>query len=383
MAKSEKRFKIALIFGTRPEIIKLSPLMRLFRKKRVPYFMVHTGQHYSPELDAIFFKDLKLPQPKYCLRLRSRAAHLQGAHTGRMMARLEEVMLKENPSHVLVQGDTNTVLAGALAASKLSTAHLSTGRHYTLGHVEAGLRSFDRRMPEEINRFVADHLSDLCFAPSPAAGEQLKKEGVAPEKIHLTGNTIVDAVMQNIEIARSREKRMALPGHAAGDYILATLHRQENVDHPGRLDGILDGIRRASRALSLPVILPVHPRTKARIKQFGLRVPEQVQMVAPVGFLEFLILESRAKLVMTDSGGVQEESCILHVPCVTLRTSTERPETVQAGANTVAGIRPKDIERCAVRMSRTAWRWKNPFGDGHAAERILNLIYGIPARKSP
>lgn len=372
------KFKIALIFGTRPEIIKLSPLMRHFAKEKVPYFMIHTGQHYSPEMDRIFFSELKLPAPQYELHVRSKAAWRQGDHTGRMLVGIEEALLKGSPTHVLVQGDTNSVLAGALVSSKVSTTRSYTGMRYVLAHVEAGLRSFDREMPEEINRFISDHVSDILFAPTRNSREQLVREGVEPGKIFVTGNTIVDAVFQNLEIARKTVDEQALLDGVGREFILVTLHRQENVDHPARLQEILSGIDEAARTLGRTALFTMHPRTRAKVRRFKVSVPRSIRVMPPVGFLEFLILESRASLVMSDSGGIQEESCILGVPCVTLRTTTERPETVQVGANTIAGIERRGIVRSAKRMARARSQWKNPYGDGHAAERMLAILRRHP-----
>jgi UDP-N-acetylglucosamine 2-epimerase (non-hydrolysing) len=370
----KKPLKVGLVFGTRPEIIKLSSLMRLFEKTRTPYFMVHTGQHYSYTMDRVFFKELRLPQPDYALHVRSKSPVLQGDHTGRMLALIERVLLKENPSHVLVQGDTNTVLAGSLAASKISTTRSFSGLSYILGHVEAGLRSYDREMPEELNRFISDHLSDRLFAPTAVARRNLLAEGVDKRKIFVTGNTVVDAVFQNLAIAREAAAERPVDRPARGRYILVTLHRQENVDEPKRLAGILRGIEESSRRLGWPVLFPMHPRTRLKVKKFGIRFSGRIAVTEPVGYFEFLDLQSRAGLVLTDSGGVQEEACILGVPCVTLRTTTERPETVAAGANALAGVESGPIARAAARMAAKRKAWKNPYGDGKAAERILRVL---------
>ena len=369
-----KKIKVALVFGTRPEIIKLSSLMRLFEKTRTPYFMIHSGQHYSFEMDKVFFKELDLPVPQYALGIKSKSPVLQGDHTGRMLAHIEEVLLKEKPTHVLVQGDTNTVLAGSLAASKISTTSSFSGLRFTLGHVEAGLRSFDREMPEEINRFISDHLSDVLFPPTEAAKKNLLREGVDKKKIVVTGNTIVDAVKQNLRIAERCVKLKDLIGYDPGKFILVTLHRQENVDEPKRLAGVLRGIDEAAKRLKMPVVFPMHPRTQVKIKSFGLKTGPHVFVMQPVGYFEFLVLQSHASLIFTDSGGVQEEACILRVPCVTIRTTTERPETIAAGANVLAGVEPAKIVKSALRMAGKKRAWKNPYGDGRAAERILAAL---------
>ena len=358
------KLKIGVLFGTRPEIIKLSPVLRLLRKTRANYFALHTGQHYSYEMDKLFFNQLQLPAPKHKLSLPRTGRH--GEQTGRMLIEIESILLHEKPDVVLVQGDTNSVLAGALAASKIPGTRI--------GHVEAGLRSYDRQMPEELNRLVTDHLADYLFAPTSEARNILLREGIDRRKVTVTGNTIVDAVFQSLEIARKKVNLDKIfPGARKGFYLL-TLHRQENVDDRATFKAILEGLERVWRAQKLPIIFPMHPRTKKRLAQFNLRLPKGVQAIRPVGFLEFLRLEEKAGLILTDSGGVQEEACILKVPCVTLRTSTERPETVKAGGNLIAGHQPNFIFKSAQKILSKPREWKNPFGDGRSAERILNIL---------
>jgi len=352
---------IAIILGTRPEIIKMAPIIRECERRALDYFVLHTGQHYSHQMDSIFFEQLELPAARYSLDVGS-ASHAE--QTGRIMAGVEKVLMDERPDVVLVQGDTNTVLAGALAASKL---------HIKVGHVEAGLRSYDRTMPEEINRVVADHISDYLFAPTENSRENLRKEGISDEKIHVTGNTIVDSVYQNLEIARRKVNVLSDLGLAPKEYFLVTAHRQENVDSRERLAEIIKGLEMVSREFSLPVVFPVHPRTRKMAAEFGFEF-DGIRAIEPLGFLEFLQLETNARMALTDSGGVQEETCILGVPCVTLRENTERPETVEVGANVLAGTGSEKIMNCAMRMLETDTRWKNPFGDGHTGEKIVNIV---------
>ncbi len=317
--------KFCIILGTRPEIIKMSPIIRECLKRNLDFFTIHTGQHYSYEMDRIFFEELKLPVPQYNLDVGS-GSH--GHQTGKMLAGIEDILIKEKPDIVYIQGDTNTVLAGALAASKL---------HIKIGHVEAGLRSFDRTMPEEVNRVIADHISDLLFAPTEASKALLLKEGIPESKIFVTGNTIVDAVNENLKIADNSNILERL-GLKPKEYMLSTLHRQENVDDKARLLEIMKGLGEVSKKYMMPIVLPIHPRTKKMIKEFGIQLPEGVRAIEPLGFMEFLKAEANAKLVLTDSGGVQEECCILGVPCVTLRENTERPETITVGANILGRI---------------------------------------------
>lgn len=355
--------KIGVILGTRPEIIKMSPIIRECEKRGLDYFTLHTGQHYSYKMDQIFFEDLELPQPEHNLDVGS-GSHAQ--QTGKIMAGIEEVLDHERPDMVLVQGDTNTVLAGALAASKM---------HIKVGHVEAGLRSFDRRMPEEINRVVADHLSDYLFVPTTTARKNLLREGILEEKISITGNTIVDAVYQNLEISKRKVCPLEDLGLAENEYFLVTIHRAENVDNRERLKEILKGFVLISKEFSLPVIFPVHPRTRKRIEDFGIDLDE-TRAIDPVGFLEFLQLETGARLVLTDSGGVQEETCILGVPCVTLRDNTERPETLEVGSNILTDNDARLINKNVLLMMERGEEWVNPFGDGNAGKRILSIFFG-------
>lgn len=353
--------KLSIILGTRPEIIKMSPLIRECEKRNLDYFVLHTGQHYSYEMDKAFFDDLELPEPAYNLDVGS-GSHAE--QTGKIMEGIEKVIIEEKPDVVLVQGDTNTVLAGTLAASKI---------HIKVGHVEAGLRSYDRSMPEEINRVVADHVSDYLFAPTELSKQNLLKEGIEESKIFVTGNTIVDAVFQNLEISNKKVNVLNILSLKSKEYFLLTSHRAENVDNREHLGKLFEGISAIQKEYSLPVIFPVHPRTEKRIQEFGFSF-KGIRAIRPVGFLEFLQLEANARLVFTDSGGVQEETCILETPCVTLRNNTERPETLEVGSNILAGVEPDRIIKSAVKMMSGKKSWINPFGDGRAAENIIDAL---------
>jgi UDP-N-acetylglucosamine 2-epimerase (non-hydrolysing) len=354
----DRLLKICLVFGTRPEIIKLSPIMRYCESKKMDYFMVHTGQHYSYSMDKVFFSELSLTKPKYRLNT-SRAGASQ---IGVMISEIIKIFSKNRPDIVLVQGDTNSVLAGALAASTLGIP---------VGHVEAGLRSFDRAMPEERNRVLTDHLSSLLFAPTKEASENAAKECIEAKKIFITGNTIVDATYQNLELSRKSNilKKMKL---TKKQYILATVHRQENVDNKERFSNILRGFEAIQKRFDMPVICPLHPRSRKMMKRFGIKA--QITLTEPLGFLDFLQLENNARLILTDSGGVQEEACILGVPCVTLRNNTERPETIKVGMNMLAGTNPERILRSAEKMINIRAGKKNPFGDGKATEKIMDIV---------
>lgn len=351
---------ILIVIGTRPEIIKMSPVMRECLKKGLEFAVLHTGQHYSYDMDRIFFDQLDLASPDYNLDVGS-GTH--GVQTAAILTGVEKILLEHPPGIVLVQGDTNTVCAGALAAAKL---------HIPVGHVEAGLRSFDRSMPEEINRIIADHISDRLFAPTEISRQNLLHEGIAAEKITKTGNTIVDALQQNIQIGRQKVHPLEDLSLEPGGYFLVTAHRAENVDNHDRLAEILAGLRKISDCFGLPVVFPMHPRTQKMVHEFSLST-DGIRVIDPVGYLEFLMLESKATLVLTDSGGVQEESCILSVPCVTLRENTERPETIDTGSNMLAGTSPEKILSSVKEMINIPRTWNNPFGTGDAARRIIEV----------
>lgn len=352
---------LGIILGTRPEIIKMAPIIRLCEERATPYYLLHTGQHYSHELDKAFFTDLELPDPTFNLNVGS-GTHAE--QTASILLGVEKTLQKSETSIALVEGDTNTVLAGALAAAKL---------HVPVGHVEAGLRSHDRSMPEEVNRVVADHLSDLLFAPTEESKQNLLNEGIPEEKIHVTGNTIVDAVHQNLKMAQEKSTILQQLSLDPKQYVVATAHRAENVDHKDKLAGIIQGLSLVAEHLDMPVVYPIHPRTQKMIKEFRLTT-KNLKLIKPLGYLDFLALEAASSLVLTDSGGVQEEACILGVPCATLRENTERPETLQVGSNILVGTDPDRILRGAQEMSRRKTGWHNPFGDGKAAEKILTII---------
>jgi len=338
---------IAIILGTRPEIIKMSPIIRECKRKKIDFFILHTNQHYSKSLDRIFFNELELPRAKYNLDIGSGT---QAEELGRMLISIEKVLIKERPDIILVEGDTNTVLAGALAAVKL---------HIKVGHIEAGLRSYFREMPEEINRILTDHCSDFLFAPTKMAKEILTNEGICKGKIFITGNTIVDAVHQNLKKGQNKSKILKELGLRKNEYLLATIHRPENVDKKQRLKNILKGLELVYKKFKLPVVFSIHPRTEKMISKFELKIPKGINLIKPIGFLDFLQLEKDAKLVLTDSGGVQEETCILRIPCVTLSANSQK------------------ILNCVSKMLNRKRNWGNPFGNGKAAKKIIEIINKI------
>ncbi|WP_178917798.1 non-hydrolyzing UDP-N-acetylglucosamine 2-epimerase [Natronomonas gomsonensis] len=358
--------QLAFVLGTRPEIIKMAPLIRECEQRDQPFVLIHTGQHYSDSLDSVFFDQLELPTPDYHLGVGS-ASH--GEQTGTMVIQIEEVLLEVEPSVVFVQGDTNSVLASAIAGSKLDCE---------LAHVEAGLRSFDRDMPEETNRVVADHVSDYLFAPTEQSREYLLDEGRPEEDIYVTGNTVVDALYQNRELAREKSDVFAELDMVNEEYFLMTAHRAENVDDEGRFRELLSGVAKAAETHGATVIYPIHPRARNQLDEFAIDVSERIRLTEPQEYLDFLRLEADANLILTDSGGVQEEACVLRVPCVTLRDNTERPETLDVGANRLSGTAPESIQEEARRMLSKPTEWANPFGDGKAAAEMLDIVAKQP-----
>jgi UDP-N-acetylglucosamine 2-epimerase (non-hydrolysing) len=354
--------ELLIVYGTRPEIIKLSSIIRQARSGGREVVTVHTEQHWSHDLAGRFLTELQLPAPNYQLDARY---HTPNEQIALMLKKLDPILARHRNSIVIVQGDTNSTLAGALGAKK---------RGMPVAHVEAGLRSYDSRMPEELNRVLVDHMANWLFPPTDVQSGILGKEGISPDKIHVVGNTIADVLRVYRTAIKTPGVLMGRFGLQAGGFALLTLHRQENVDHPGVLAGILSGIERIGSEHALPILWPIHPRTEDRIRQASMAVPDGVRLVPPLGYLETLQLQKAARLVLTDSGGLQEEAAILGVPCVTLRTSTERPETISIGSNTLAGVEPESMAQAARDSLSSSTTWVHPYGDGHTAERILTAI---------
>lgn len=358
--------KIVSIVGARPNFMKIAPILRaLSAVKECTSILVHTGQHYDHALSTQFFQELGIPAPDVNLEVGS-GGH--GTQTGEIMKRLEPELIALEPDWVVVVGDVNSTLAAALVAAKL---------HIPVAHVEAGLRSFDRRMPEEINRVVADVLSSLLFVTEPAGVTQLRNEGIPQDRIHLVGDVMIDtALAMRPQAEATRDARWA--GRLPPRYGLVTLHRPSNVDDPLQLEAILDALEQASQRL--PLIFAVHPRTESRLKTFGLwqRLSEMPGIILqpPLGYLEFLGLLTRATAVITDSGGIQSEAAWLKVPCLTLRDSTERPITLELGVNRLLGTDPRALLPALESLLRGDWPTPgtSPLLDGHAAERIVSLL---------
>jgi UDP-N-acetylglucosamine 2-epimerase (non-hydrolysing) len=355
---------IVHVVGARPNYMKIAPLMEALRSVAdVRQILVNTGQHYDEAMSKGFLRELALPVPDRDLEVGS-ASH--AVQTAKVMIGFEDVCLAERPDLVVVVGDVNSTMAATLVAAKLQIP---------VAHVEAGLRSGDRTMPEEINRLVTDRLADLLLTPSPDADEHLKAEGVPPETIVLVGNIMIDTLMRHLPIATLDRLRPRLDLKARS-YAVLTLHRPSNVDRAATFKGILEAVHEIAR--DLPIVFPVHPRTRERVREFGLeRYFEGVTLTEPLGYIDFLSLTSNARLVLSDSGGLQEESTALGIPCLTLRENTERPVTVTHGTNRVVGMNPANIlagYRAAMAMSQTDLARRPPLWDGHTAERIAAVL---------
>lgn len=356
--------KIITVIGARPQFIKAAAVSNAFSKiDGVEEILLHTGQHYDPNMSDVFFDELGIPKPKYNLGV---GGGMHGAMTGAQLAGIEDVLVRERPDCVLVYGDTNSTLAGALAAVKL---------HIPVAHVEAGLRSFNRRMPEEINRVVTDHVSDLLFAPTAAAMGHLENEGVDRAKCHQIGDVMFDAALMFGERARQSSRILDRLNLKAGGFALATIHRAENTDDLARLKVILTAFQRISE--NMPIVWPIHPRTRKILDQDGLKqlLGDRVMLIDPVGYLDMVMLEQSAALITTDSGGVQKEAFFYRVPCVTLRDETEWVELVESGWNRL--VPPTDVEvlvKMAVGAIGSQGEDIAPYGDGKASERIVQVL---------
>jgi UDP-N-acetylglucosamine 2-epimerase (non-hydrolysing) len=357
-----RRFRVVAVAGARPNFMKVAPLLRAFGASgRFDTHLVHTGQHYDEAMSESFFRELGIAKPDVNLGVGS-GSH--AAMTAEVLRQIEPILIEQKPDALVVVGDVNSTLAAALAASKLGVR---------IAHVEAGLRSGDRTMPEEINRVLTDAISDWLFVTEPAGRENLLREGVAAERIHLVGNVMIDTLVANL--ARAREQgTLARLGLRAGEYAALTLHRPSNVDDPAKLAALFAVLEELER--ELPVVFPVHPRTRAAIAQkLGGRAP-RLRTTEPLGYLDFLALMADARFVLTDSGGVQEETTALGVPCLTLRDNTERPITVSEGTNTLAGTDPAAI-RAEIQklLAGETKRGRVPsLWDGHAATRIAAVL---------
>ncbi|WOS40456.1 non-hydrolyzing UDP-N-acetylglucosamine 2-epimerase [Xanthomonas rydalmerensis] len=353
---------ISYVLGTRPEIIKLASLIAASERDGLRFSIVHTNQHYAEKMDRIFFDELELPRAHYNLGIGS-ASH--ATQIGRMLCGIEPVLERIRPDVVVVQGDTNSALAGAMAANKLGIA---------VAHVEAGLRSRDRSMPEEVNRVLIDHMSDHLFCPTPLQAQILREEGLAPASIRVTGNTVADATLAHARTALRRSDILQRLGLREGAYHLLTCHRRSNTDDPQHFAALMQAVAAISEDAGVPLVFPMHPRLSSMGDAASAR-HRCLRAIGPVGYLDMLALQQGASLIMTDSGGIQEEACILQRKCLVLRTNTERPETLQVGGAEL----PLSLDAPGLRVAADALlarevAWRNPFGDGHAYRDVLDTL---------
>lgn len=348
--------KIATVIGARPQFIKAAAVSRVLRTQHQE-ILIHTGQHYDANMSEIFFEELHIPRPDYNLGIGS-GRH--GAQTGAILEQVEEVLITEKPDALMVYGDTNSTLAGALAASKL---------HIPVIHIEAGLRSFNRRMPEEINRVLTDHLSSWLFCPTETAVKNLAAEGIKAG-VYKNGDVMYDAFLYNLELAKEKSNILQTVGLTSKSFVLCTIHRAENTDDPNRLTQILKAVSQ----ISLPVVLPLHPRTRKIVQELGLNsLLEKVRVIEPVGYLDMITLEAHALKLVTDSGGVQKEAYFAGVPCITMRDETEWVETVDVGWNRLTGADEGKILEAVESFTPPEDR-PSIFGNGHAAEQFLAAL---------
>ena len=353
---------IAFVLGTRPEIIKLSSLINACIREGVRYTLIHTNQHYAAVMDRLFFEELGLPLAHFNIGVGSGHA---GSQLASMILGIEPVLREVKPDYVIVQGDTNSALAGGLAATKAGIP---------VGHVEAGLRSFDRTMPEETNRVLLDHLSSFWFCPSPLQVELLAKEGIKGTNVVVTGNTGIDATLLHARAAAECSVIHDRLGLESGNYLLLTCHRPSNTDHPERFSQIMYGVQHLAEIQQRKVVFPMHPRLGPQHHDV-LRAQTHIHNIEPVGYLDMLALLQGAALVLTDSGGLQEEACVLQRRCLILRSNTERPESLETGGARLAGSLTSDsLVEAAQLLGSSQVSWKNPFGDGYAHRRILDTL---------
>ncbi len=350
--------KVLSVVGARPNFMKMAPFIENLKQLNIKAPLLHTGQHYDEKMSDIFFKELNMPEPNYYLGI---GGGTHANQTGRMIIELERVFIEEKPDVVAVAGDVNSTLAASLVASKL---------HIETVHIEAGLRSFDRRMPEEINRIVTDRLSSLLLPPSEDGVEHLLKEGIDNDKIFNVGNLMIDTLNKFLDIADN----YTLPIEIPDKYALITLHRPSNVDKKDDLKEVIDILSEIST--QIPMIFPIHPRTKNRLKEYNIFLPKNIIFIDPVGYLEFLNLMKHSTFVITDSGGIQEETTVLKKPCLTMRENTERPITVTMGTNEIVGRNKELILKYTNKILNGTWKQGQipPLWDGNAGKRAAEKV---------
>ena len=350
--------KIVTVIGARPQFIKAAMVSKEIAKyKNIDEVIIHTGQHFDEHMSHIFFEEMGIPEPYYNLGIQSLS---HGAMTGRQLEEIEKVLVQEKPNRVLVYGDTNSTLAGALAAAKL---------HIPVAHIEAGLRSFNRKMPEEINRILTDHIAELLFTPTVTAVNNLKNEGINERKVKLVGDVMYDAALYFSKISERKSTILNKLNLRPKEYILATVHRQENTNSSEKLKNIFTALSKAT----IQVIIPMHPRTKNKLDEFDISINSKINIIDPVGYLDMIMLEKKALKIATDSGGIQKEAYFYNVPCITMREETEWVELVEIGANYLSGSDYKKIVK-QLQSSKQINFQQSLYGYGNTAEKIVSIL---------
>ena len=367
LMNDDLRDRICVVVGTRPDIIKQAPLIEALGDLGADFFIIHTGQHYSYNMDRVFFEDLGLPEPDYKIEDTCKYK-LHGEQTAIMLMNIERILVKERPRLLVITGDANTSLAAALAAKKL---------HIRVAHTESGVRTFEWMTPEEHNRVLIERLSDYLFAPNEWARRNLEVDNVGGE-IFVIGSTLVDALHKVRRVAERKSILLARLGLKPDSYFLMTIHREENLEQEHVIRNIVKGVLKAVNEFGLRLVFPIHPRTEKRLEELGLLKAlvenPMIDIIPPVGYIDFISLLSRARLVLTDSGGIQQEACILKVPCITLREATEWVETVLVGANVLVGSDPERIIKGIAHMMDSGRDWENPFGQPGVSKRIAKIL---------
>lgn len=354
--------KIHTVIGARPQFIKASAVSKAIQESsKLSETIIHTGQHFDKNMSDIFFSEMNIPEPMINLDLGSLS---HGAMTGRQLEKLEDIFSKESPDLVLVYGDTNSTLSASLAAAKI---------HIPVAHIEAGLRSFNKKMPEEINRIISDHLSDFLFVPSEEAKKNLVNEGIDEVKIHNVGDVMFDATKIFSDLSEKRSNILSELKISPKQYILSTIHRPENTDHPQRLKNIFEAFNESQREF----IIPLHPRTKKIIMAENIAIGEKIKIIDPVGYLDMISLQKNANLIASDSGGIQKEAFFYKVPCITLRDETEWVETVEAGMNKIVSADKNKILKALSLDEFSDVKHNNPYGDGNSSNKIVKILEDI------
>ena len=357
---------IGIILGTRPELIKIYPVVSFFKKKKIQYKIIHTGQHYSGNLSKIFLKDFKVLKPDYNLKIGSKS-HAQ--QTAQMMISIEKIIRKNKFKAIIVYGDTNSALAGALVVSKY--------KNIKLIHLEAGLRSFDKNMPEELNRRLIDHASDILFCPTSTSKKYLISEDINPKKIFVIGNTICDAIKSPL-VQNQIKKALNI----TFEYAVLTIHREENTENENNLKKIIEELEKFFKKTNIKIIFPVHPKTKKLLNKINYD-KKNIKAIDPMNYFNFLKLIKNSKIIFSDSGGIQEEACIMKIPLITIRNSTERPETLKIGCNILSKISQKNIYLNAIKIIKRKINWRNPYGDGKASQKLYYIIKKYLKKNEP